>query len=357
MSFTALEFTRAGKIALNYFIANEPIDQVAVERPWLQKLMSKRKAFPGAKQYVVEQLRYRYQSNFQWYYGDQQVSFNKRSTIDQVQFTWKSCHDGYSLNEDDLFQNGITINDSAPKVNSGAERMQLTNLFQENNEVLRLGYEEQMDIALTINDAVVSSDAEAIEGLDLLVDTDAASVVGGLNSGTSAYWDNNRATGLTIGTIVPSMEEQWRKCIRNGGIPDFIVMGSIFLDRFREEAADRIARYTILNVAGQQAGIDPSTGPVQGISTGLHFQNVPVIWNPVFQDLDATYDVSASVDWEKRCYMLQTKYLRLRPAAGHDMVTRTPPRVYDRYAYYWGLTWKGAFTVSRRNAHSVLTVA
>lgn len=357
MSFTALELQRAGKVALNYFMANEPIDQVGVERPWLAKVMGKRKAFPGAKQYVVEQLRYRYQNNFQWYYGDQQVSFNKRATVEQVQFPWRSCHDGYSLNEDDLFQNGITVNDNAPKTNSGAERLQLTNLFEENNAVLRLGFEEQFDIALTINDNVVSSDAEAIEGLDLLVDTDAGSTVGGLSSTSNAYWENNRSLGLTTGSIVNAMEGEWRKCIRNGGIPDFIQMGSTFLDRFREEAADRIARYTILSVAGQQAGFDPSIGPVQGVSTGLHFQNVPIIWNPVLQDIDTTYDASAAVDWEKRCYMIQSKYMRLRPAAGHDMVTRTPPRVYDRYAYYWGLTWKGAFTISRRNANSVLAVA
>ena len=78
--------------------------------------------------------------------------------------------------------------------------------------------------------------------------------------------------------------------------------------------------------------------------------------NPVFEDLDATHDTGATRTWEKRCYFLNCKHIRLRPAQGHDMVTRNPPRVYDRYAYYWGLSWKGSLCTSRRNAHAVIAV-
>ena len=36
------------------------------------------------------------------------------------------------------------------------------------------------------------------------------------------------------------------------------------------------------------------------------------------------------------------------------MVSRKPPREYNRYVYYWALTWKGALTANRFNCHSVI---
>jgi hypothetical protein len=38
------------------------------------------------------------------------------------------------------------------------------------------------------------------------------------------------------------------------------------------------------------------------------------------------------------------------------MVSRRPPRVYDRYVHYFALTSKAALTTSKRNAHAVLTL-
>jgi hypothetical protein len=79
-----------------------------------------------------------------------------------------------------------------------------------------------------------------------------------------------------------------------------------------------------------------------------------VTWDPVFLDLQ---NGGAGANFEKRCYFLNSKHLCYRPAEGHDMVSRNPPRVYDRYAYYWGLTSKCALTLNRSNAHSVMLLA
>jgi hypothetical protein len=38
----------------------------------------------------------------------------------------------------------------------------------------------------------------------------------------------------------------------------------------------------------------------------------------------------------------QHEHARLRPLQGHDTVSRKPPRAYDRYEYYWAITWRGA---------------
>jgi hypothetical protein len=56
-------------------------------------------------------------------------------------------------------------------------------------------------------------------------------------------------------------------------------------------------------------------------------------------------------------YMLNMKHLKLRPIKGHWMVSRQPPRVYDRYVHYWALTAKASLTTNKRNAHAVLALS
>lgn len=346
MSFTPDELSYAGKSALDFYLKNKPIDQIGVERPLLAKLMAGKTSFPGAKQYVVEQLRKAYNSNFQWYFGDGQVSYNKKRTLEQAQFPWRGCHDGFSLNEDELFANGITVADGKPGQNTKAERMQLTNLLQEDIESLRLGFEEKLDYELHLDG---TQDADSIAGMDHLIDTDPTTgTVGGLDRATETYFQNYFKTGISTasqGTLISEMETAWRACTRNGGRPDAIMVGAKFLDAFRDDAKGDLARYI---VPGNNASLDPAV-------QDLAFHRVPMIWDPVTYDLDQ--NLNPTVDWEKRCYFLQSKHLRLRPAKGHDMVTRTPPRVYNRYTYYWGLTWKGGFTTNRANAHAVLSIA
>ncbi|HET9680317.1 MAG TPA: phage major capsid protein [Gammaproteobacteria bacterium] len=346
MPVTQSELQYAGKSALDWYLKNKPIDQIGTDRPLIKLLMAGKKSFPGAKQYVVEQLRKSYDSNFQWFYGDGQVSYNKKRTLEQAQYPWRGCHDGFSLNEDELFANGITITEGKGGQATGAEKMQLTNLLQENIESLRLGFEEKLDYELHLDG---SQSGDSIAGLDhLLSTTPTSGTVGGIDRATYPYWRNNVETGVstaTQGDLVDKMEVEWRRCTRNGGKPDKIIVGEAFLDAFRKDAKGDLSRYI---VPGGNASLDPAVAE-------LHFHGVPMIWDPVFEDLDV--NLNPAIDWEKRCYFINSKHIKLRPAKGHDMVTRTPPRVYDRYTYYWGLTWKGAVTMNRSNAHAVLSIA
>ena len=87
----------------------------------------------------------------------------------------------------------------------------------------------------------------------------------------------------------------------------------------------------------------------------MSFHGVPMEWAPEFYDLDTLY--APATPWEKRCYFLNLNFLKLRPIDGQDMVTRKPPRAYDKYEYYWGLTFRGAVTTNRSNSHAVLALA
>jgi hypothetical protein len=354
MPFTAQEIQDAGKIGLDFYLKNKPVDQVAIDRPLMQALVGKKQAAPGGKQYIVEQIRTSYQSNFQWFNGSQVVTYNRRQTIEQVQYQWRSAHDGFALDEDRLAQNGIVVHDDQkPTEASGAEKLQLTNLIEEQVEVLGLGFKEQFDRALHL-DGTQSSDA--IAGLDGLISlTPTTGTVGGIDRSVAAnaYWRNQVSTGLTVttttGTILDNMETTWRACTRNGGRPDIILVGSTFLDGFRNFMLKTYGRIDFQGV-GFGKRVDAGTE-----TDMLTFHGVPMTWDPVFADLDTLY--APATLWEKRCYFINSKTVKLRPLDGHDMISRKPPRAYDKYEYYWGLTWRGAITMNRSNANAVLALA
>lgn len=353
MPFTAQELQDAGKIALDFYLKNNPIDQIAVERPFMKAIMGKKKTFPGGKQYIVEQLRYRYQSNFQWFNGASVVTYNKRVTIEQAQFPWRSAHDGFSLDEDRLAQNGITIDDGGRGGNaSRAEMVQLNSLLQESTETLRLGFEEKFSMYLHLDG---TSSTDAITGLDALVSTTPTTgTVGGIDRSAQAWWRNSAATGLTAPTtqaqattFLGAMETAWRACVKNGGRPDLIFAGAAFIDAY----------IAALTLNGQQ--VTYAGGKARDIDGGvnaIYFKGIEIQWCPEFDDNFGGF-VNPTPSWTKRCYFINSKHLSLRPMDGQDMVSRKPPRVYDKYVYYWALTWRGALTTNRANAHAVLAIS
>jgi len=351
MPFSSSEITDAGKIGLDFYVKNEPIDQVGVDRPLYRYLSGRKTSAPGAKQYIVEQLRYRYQSNFQWFNGSQVVTYNRRQPIEQANYAWRAAHDGFALDEDRLIQNGISVDDDGPGGKaSDAERIQLTNLLKEQNEILRLGFQEKFSHALHL-DGTQSSDA--ITGVDALVSlTPTTGTVGGIDrsNAANAYWRNYAITGLTTttttGNILDYMEIAWRACVRNGGKPTFIEAGSTFIDGFRNFMFKSFGR---LDYEGVSERI------IEGGTKQLTFHGVPLVWSPEFADLDTLY--APGTPWEKRAYFVNGQHLKCRPIEGQDMITRKPPRAYDKYEYYWGLTWRGAVTMNRSNAQAVLAVA
>lgn len=348
MPISAPDLQELGKISLEEYLRNIPVDQIAIERPFLKMLLSKRKLFLGAKENVVENIRKDYGSNFAWAYGEDQVVFNKRNTTEQAAFPWRRAVDGLYLDYDRLFGNGIKVREGKAgqyKLEQN-EKIQLVNLLDEQMEALKEGFMKKLDFELHRDG---TADADAIVGLDALVDTaPTTGVVGGLDRATALYWRNNAATGInsaTAGLLVSTMEQQWRKCIRNGGSPDFIIAGGKFIDAYR--AAVPLTQ----NVeAGKPKMVDAGVGT--GVNTGLYFKGVEILWDPQFEELDAAD--APLIEWEKRCYFLNSKHIKYRD---DDMDIVTPTRPHDVLAMYAMVNLRCALSISRSNAHSVLSIA
>jgi hypothetical protein len=357
MAFTTEQLAYAGRAVINWYLKNDPIDQVNVNRPLYKWFIKDKKSFGGGLQYVVEQLRYSNDSNFQAYFGDSQVTYNRKRTLQQAKFTWGAFHDGFGLNEDELAQNGIIMTEDKASTPSDAEKVQLTNLLTENSETLKLGFQENFDYMLHRDGSQSPLD---IPGLDQLVSTTptASMVIGGLDQSIYTWWQNTAITGIstaTAGNLTEQMEIAWRDCTRYGGnAPDKILVGEAFLDAYRTDAKLTVNR-TVFVRDNMKGGVTLDGAIGDGDDTGLYFKNKKVEWDPVMTELDAMDN--PAIPWEKRCYFLNSKFMKLRPITGHWMVNRTPPRVYDRYVHYWALTCKAAITTGKRNAHAVLSIA
>ncbi len=350
MPLTSEQLSIAGKMALDLRLKNMT-DLHNTDRPLIKFLRSKQKPVPGAVQYIEEQLRTTNDGNFQWYGPDDQVTYNRRDTRAKAQFTLGFAHDGFALTDQELTANYITITEDQSSAVTNSEMQQIANLIDDNSDVLREGFMEALDYALWLDG---TQDANAIPGIDALISTTPATgIVGGINRATAGneYWRNQVELNVaaTSGTLTEAMERMFRNCSRIGNMtPDHIEMGSKALDAYRKDAKSEIQRHIIVPDKGGQA-LDPGT-------TGLHFRGVPIIWNPIFDTLQANLAASAGYEWDKRIYFFNSRTLKLRPVKGQDMVVRKPPRAYDRYTHYWGLTWAGGLTITNPSANGVMTI-
>lgn len=360
MPFSPEQLSYAANHALDYNLRTEPVDQATTEMPLLDRLVREMVAWAGGLQYITERVHFTNDSNFQTYFGDQQVGFNRRRTLDTVKFPWGNAHEGFGLNEDELVQNGITVVDERMPEPSENEEVQLANLLAENIRSMRNGMREGLDLMLHRDGSASATD---IPGIDHLIQLDptVSSVVGGVNQSTATWWQNNKQTAINSGTpgaVVAAMDKQWRNCIRFAKTkPNLILMGEDFADAYAADAKAAVSRQvTVGGSTGNKAATTLDAAVVVGSSnTGLFYDGVPAQWDPVFTTLQ-TLD-SETTSWKKRCYFINTRHMRLRPIKGHWMKARKPARVPDRYVHYTAMTSKLSLTTNMRNAHAVLAIS
>lgn len=347
MAFTEGQLAIAGNYAIDHYLRNSPIDQINIAHPLYSKLVANKKNAPGGLEFDVTQVRFTNDSNFQRYFGAGQVTFNEKDTVRQAKYRWGNYFDGFGFDEDTLRQNGIEIGDSESASPSDAEVVTLTNRLEEALETLKLGVQEGLDIDFHLNG---TQDAEAVPGLDHLISTSPASgTVGGL-AASNAWWQNNANMGITgaAGTLVDEMEQTWRACtLRGGQAPDFIIAGSDFIDAYRRDAQAINSRW--ISVPGRG-------GVSQDASTSsLYFHGVEVVWDPMMDLLDDIVGPQ-TYPWIKRAYFVNTRNVQLKPVSGHWLRRVKPPRVYDRFVHYWGVSGSYRLICNKRNANAVLSV-
>ena len=354
MPITAADLQDRLKVGLDFYLKNKPpVDQVAIERPFFKAMMSKKKAFTGAAQYVVEQLRTNYGANGQWFVGAATVNYNNRKTVEQAKFPWFNFHDGLQLEEDRLVANGIKVMGESPHKASPTadEKIAITNLVQEQSEALTLGAYERMSRDMHFDGTQA---ADAIQGLDSLLPISAnnTGISGGLSRVTFAWWRHYVKTGITTTTIADDMETAWRACIKRGkGRPDLILAGSEFIDAYRKSSLNAATGAVRQVIVSGKGGVD-----VDNSVNELFYKGVPIQYAPEFDDNFGGAQ-NPAIPWTRRCYFINTNHLQLRPIDGSDFVNRTPVSPANQYVLYMALLWRGALTMNLPSAHAALSLA
>lgn len=349
MPVSAAQLLAGANYTLQTYAQNDPIDQINTAHPFLEWLVSNRKDSTFGNGYFNEKVRISNSDNAVWFSGDDQVSYNRKDSVRLASYQHYEMHDGFALNETELANNGINLTDDKNAVTTDAEKIQIVNILKENYMTLKMGMQLSLDQSVHLDGTQGTKEAP---GLDLLVSTTPSTgVIGGLDSSTQTYWQNNAnlAIASTAGLLTKQMELSWRACTQYGGkIPDAIFCGSTAYDAIRNDAAATINRQIVINDKGG-TGLDAS-------NSGVYFKGKPVVWDPQFDALDVRLGV-ITYPWAKRIYFLNSKTICLRPNKGRWMIQRTPERVYDRYTHYFGTTTDYGLTIAQRNANAVLSVA
>lgn len=348
MPFTTEQLAAGANTQLESYRRNDPIDQVTVDRPFLNFLLANKKEVVFGNGYWNETLRLGSNSNYQNYFGADQVTYNTRQPIRQAKWAYANFHDGFMFDEDTLKANGIVMTDDKTAVPTESEKIQIVNLLETAYYDLKEGVHEQFNIEM-LRDG--SQSTKAAIGLDGLIDTTPATgTIAGIDASTATYWQNNANMAIASNLLV-EMEETWRACMTYGGSPPtHIFAGAAFIDAYR--AALLAANYTQVNYTGGKGGVAAMDGAV----SDLYFHGVKIVWDPMFEQMDALLG-AITHPWTKRAYFINSKTLTLRPYKGAWMVKRKPERLPDRYVHYWGLTSSYALTINKRNANAVLSVA
>lgn len=193
------------------------------------------------------------------------------------------------------------------------------------------------NISADVYSAGTADGGKQIGGLQSLVADDGTGTVGGINSSTWSFWNNQfydfSDEGPTPGssTIQSAMNQLYLLCSRNRDHPDLIVADNLYF-RYYWESLQAIQRITNEKMAA--AGYE-----------NLRFMGADVVF-----DGGLGGDAPAS-----HMYFLNTDYIHWRPHRSRNMVPLNPERyATNQDALVRLLAFAGNMTVSNRSLQGVI---
>lgn len=174
-------------------------------------------------------------------------------------------------------------------------------------------------------------DGKTLVGLRLIVANDGTGTVGGIPRASYSFWANNYYTEQTSASNVQSqLNKEWAEVARGADTPDVILMGSTFWG------------FYMASLQTLQRFVDSKTA-------ALGF--------PATQFMGANCYLDSTVPTATNCYMLNTKYLSLRPHRDYQFKALPARASINQDAENVFLVWYGALTVSNCARQGVIVGA
>ena len=169
-------------------------------------------------------------------------------------------------------------------------------------------------------------------GLALIVPGTVGNTVGGINSTTYSFWQNQvydfstASVTASATTIQTAMNTLWLSCIRGADQPDCIVAGTTYFQYY-------------------WASLQTNQRFTSDDKASAGFMNLMFMNAPVYYDDQCTATAM---------YMLNTDYLFLRPAKGREFTPLGEKASVNQDAMVLPVVWAGNMTVSNRARQGII---
>lgn len=270
---------------------------------------------------ILQEISFQENSNFEFYSGYDQLSVQAADVITSAKFDFKQC------------ACPVVISGLEELQNSGKE--QILDLLDARMNVAEATMENNLSMAC-YGDGT-SFGGKAIIGLALAVSlTPFSGVYGGIDPSIWSFWGNQLVAGgaQSAATIQLNMNLLFNACTRGKDKPD-LGLADTNLYSIYEQSLQAIQRFTESNAELAALGFET-----------LKYKNMDIV-------LDGGIGGFAPLNI---MYMLNTKFLFLRPHAKRNMVPLSNGRrlPVNQDAELEILAWAGAFTCSGRRFQGVL---
>jgi len=297
-------------------------DNVSENTALLTRLKERGTARPfNGGRTIVEEIAFAGPGNFQWYSGYETLDVSQDDMLTAAEYSVKQAAVAISMSGLEMLQNAgpeQVIDLMAGRIQQG-EREMINNIS-----------------AGVYSDGTGSS-GKQIGGLQLIVADDGTSTVGGIDSTTYTWWQNQvydfSDESVTAGsdTIQTAMNTLYLNCTRNRDKPDLIVADNTYF-RHYWESLQTIQRVTNDRMA----------------SAG--FENLKFMGADVVFDGGQGGDAPAA-----HMYFLNTNYLHWRPHSQRNMVPLNPDRhAVNQDAVVKLVGFAGNMTCSNRALQGVI---
>lgn len=332
--------------ALDYIVRGPMLQQTMQQKPLLRFLESGKKTFPGGKQYISEPVKGSTMNDTSGFFAgvtnNSTLAFTQNPLGTHALYAWKYCHAGFVIEFIQLLQDGISVSDGEQSTSDNAEvaLIRLTGFLKDATEDFAESWARAKNLMLWQDG---SQDANQVPGVkSILLDDPTTGTVGSLSQVTNTWWRSRVNLSLA-----PSAENQTvSKFLRNeliqlkkrGGRPNKALCGSLFWDALMTEFQQK-GLYTQSGFASNDNDFGFNTVSMKGLGV---FE-----FDPTLDDLGES----------KRCYVLDSSRIRLRPIDGQDNLQLTPARPYQYLAMLKSMTWAGGLEATQLNGMAIYGIA
>jgi hypothetical protein len=270
---------------------------------------------------IVEELEYAENSTFMYYSGDETLNVMNSDVFTASEYDWKQCAVAVKINGLELLKN------------SGREKViDLLEARIKNAEKTMLN-----NLSTGVYSDGTGTGGKQIGGLQLLVSDAGTGTVGGINSTTYPFWQNQvydfSANGVSASalTIQDAMNSLYLATSRNRDAVDLIVADNTYFG-FYWKSLQAIQRVTDDKLASA------------GFQT-LKFMGADVVFDGGFSGTAPAAHM----------YFLNTNYIKFRPHRDRNMVPMNPDRFsVNQDAMVKLIGWAGNMTCSNRSLQGVI---